>query len=119
MVPAYSIVVACLPHLEPHLYNSKTVHLPQLNVAFPERFLTPVPFKSRLSVSLSFPSISHKLSANICSPPHFSIAMVLANSVCPFVLCLHAPSILATHPNHFSTNLPRSHRHEISIQRVA
>src|SRR5258705_7503917 len=117
MVPAYSIAVAHLPHLEPHPYNSKTVHLPQSNIAFLERFLTLVLFKSWLSVSLSFPSISHKPSTNICLPPHPSTAMASVNSVCPSILCSHAPSILVTHLNCFSTNLLRSHQHEISIQR--
>src|SRR5258708_8668363 len=109
MVPAYSIAVVCLPHLEPHPYNSKTVHLPQLNVAFPERFLTLVPFESQLSVSLSFPSISHKSSTNIHLPPHLSTAMASVNLVCPSFLCSHPPSILFTHLNYFSTNLLQLH----------
>src|SRR5258708_6163698 len=105
MVPAYSIMVTHLPHLESHLYNSKTLHLPQSGIAFLERFLVPILFKYWLSVLLCFPSIFDKPSPNICLPPHPSTTRALVNLVCPSVLCSHAPSTLVTHPSYSSASL--------------
>src|SRR5260221_3218693 len=117
VVHDYSNTVAHLPDLESCLYNSNIVYPPLSTVASPERFLVWVPPGFQLSVSPFTPSTSGKLLTNTHSLPHPLTTKALADLVCPYALCLHVPSILVIHPNHFSTSLLQSHQHEISIQR--
>src|SRR5258708_5674602 len=117
VVHNYSNMVARLPDLESHLYNSNIVYPPLSTVASPERFLVRAPPGFWLSVSPFNPSTSSKLLANTHLLPCPLTTNASADLVCPYALRSHVPSILVIHPNHFSTSLLQSHQHKISIQR--
>src|SRR5258708_14806752 len=114
----YSNVVARLPDLELHLYNSNIVYPPLSTVASPERFPVWIPPGFWLSVFPFDPSTSGKLLTNTHLLLHPLPTKASINCVHPSFLHFHESSPLAAHLYHFLITPLRFHQLRKSTSEV-